>query len=84
MRPRNAIIAERVRLLGGGMVEKMPTLIRQEVERGILENAAGPARRGLKIVTAKLKAHAVTTGAAKLAWDMSGRFTDLGAKPDGN
>jgi len=41
----------------------------QEVAAGIKSHATPEAQQGLQIVTAKLKDHAVTTGAAKLAVD---------------
>ncbi len=56
-------------VLGGGLVEAMPTIIRQEVEKGIEDHTTDEVREGLKVVVAKLKGHAVTTGAAKLALD---------------
>lgn len=56
-------------VLGGGITEAMPDLIRQEVQTGIDEHATEQAREGLTVVVAKLRDHAVTTGAAKLALD---------------
>jgi glucokinase len=56
-------------VLGGGLVEAMPDLIRKEVLSGIEENITPEARAGFRVVVAKLKNHAVTTGAAKLAFD---------------
>jgi glucokinase len=56
-------------VLGGGLVEAMPTLIRREVRMSIDENASPRAKEGLEVVVAKLKGHAVTAGAAKLAMD---------------
>lgn len=56
-------------VLGGGLVEAMPTLIRREVRTSIEENASARARESLEVVVAKLKGHAVTAGAAKLAMD---------------
>jgi hypothetical protein len=58
-------------VLGGGMIEAMPDLIREEVEAGICSHSAPAARKALKVVTSTLKDHAVTTGAAKLAWDIA-------------
>ena len=57
-------------VLGGGLTEAMPELIRKEVERGIETHASPGAYKDLKVVTAKLGNHAVTTGAAKVALDL--------------
>jgi glucokinase len=54
-------------LLGGGLTEAMPDIIRDEVAAGIEAHATANAAKAVKVVTAKLEAHAVTTGAAKLA-----------------
>ena len=56
-------------VLGGGLVDAMPDIIRQEVTAGIKSHTTMEAQQGLQIVTTKLKSHAVTTGAAKLAVD---------------
>ena len=56
-------------VLGGGMVEAMPALMREEIRTGIGDHSAATAIAGLKIVVASLKDHAVTAGAAKLAAD---------------
>ncbi len=56
-------------VLGGGMVEAMPRLIREEVEAAIKKYSTPQAQERLKVVVSKLKSHAVTTGAAKLAFD---------------
>ena len=56
-------------VLGGGLTEAMPDIIREEVAAGIEAHASENARQGLKIVTVKLGRHSVTTGAAKLAVD---------------
>ena len=54
-------------LLGGGLTQAMPKLILEEVKAGITGRAGSEAVEDLKIVTAKMKTHAVTIGAAKLA-----------------
>jgi glucokinase len=54
-------------LLGGGLVESMPKLVRQEVQRAVKDHATPDAGRAARVVVSKLKRHAVTTGAAKLA-----------------
>jgi glucokinase len=57
-------------VLGGGMVEDMPVLIREEVCAGIQMNATAVTRKSLRVVVAKLGGHAVAAGAAKLALDL--------------
>lgn len=54
-------------VLGGGVVEAMPELVRDEVKAAIREHATPAAREHVKVAVAKLAGHAVTTGAAKLA-----------------
>jgi predicted NBD/HSP70 family sugar kinase len=56
-------------VLGGGLADKMPVLIRTEVEAGIRRNPKLEPIRALDVVNAKLKGHAVPTGAAKLSAD---------------
>jgi glucokinase len=56
-------------VLGGGLVEALPELVREEIEAGIKRHATPEALKGLKVVVAKLKDHAGTTGAARLAFD---------------
>ena len=56
-------------VLGGGMTDAMPELIREEVEAGVKDHATSATREGLQIVVTKLRDHAVTIGAAKLARD---------------
>ena len=61
-------------VLGGGLVEAMPELIRREVEKAVKAHASPGAAAEVKIVVAKLHDHAGTVGAARLAVDMfSGR-----------
>jgi glucokinase len=56
-------------VLGGGVVEAMPKLIRAEVEDAIRKYSTPQARKAVKVAVGKLKGHAVTTGAAKMAFD---------------
>jgi glucokinase len=56
-------------ILGGGLTEAMPKIVREEVTRGIHAHAIPDAVRKLKIVTAKHKGRAVTIGAAKFSID---------------
>ena len=57
-------------VLGGGLVEAMPQLIRHEVAKSIEAHSARRASKHLRIVTAKLHSHAGTVGAAMLALEM--------------
>ncbi len=59
-------------VLGGGLVEAMPNLLLKEVETGIRENCVPELQKTFKVAVAKLKDHAVTAGAAKMAWDSVG------------
>ena len=57
-------------VLGGGLVEALPDLIRREVRRSIDAHAARKAAKAVTVVTAKLHSHAGTAGAARLAMDV--------------
>lgn len=57
-------------VLGGGLVEAMPQLMRREIKRAIEAHTARKSVRAVKIVVAKLDGHAGTIGAACLAADM--------------
>lgn len=59
-------------VLGGGLVEAMPRLIRREVAKAIEAHATPKAARAVRIAVARLHDHAVTAGAARLALDMFG------------
>lgn len=56
-------------VLGGGLVDAMPKIFRNEVMKGIKAHTTKEALRGLEVVATKLAGHAVTVGAAKFAWD---------------
>jgi glucokinase len=58
-------------VLGGGFTDAMPEIVRKEVEAGIRAHSSEQAGKALKVAAAKLSRHAVTTGAAKLALDVS-------------
>jgi glucokinase len=58
-----------VLVLGGGLVEAMPGLVRNEVRKGIEAHSTRPAFKALKVRASKLGDHAVTAGAARLACD---------------
>ncbi len=57
-------------VLGGGLVEARPGLIRRQVRQSIDAHASRKAARAVKVVVAKLHRHAGTIGAALLAIDM--------------
>jgi glucokinase len=57
-------------VLGGGLVEALPDLIRREVRKSIDAHASRKAAKAVKVVVAKLHSHAGTVGAARLAQDM--------------
>ena len=57
-------------VLGGGLVEAMPRLIRREVSKSIGSHASPKAAKAVKVVIARLGNHAGTLGAAALAVDM--------------
>ena len=58
-------------VLGGGLTEAMPDLVRDEVEAGVRANSKPESKKSLEVVVAALKDHSVTTGAAKLAFEKS-------------
>jgi glucokinase len=60
-------------VLGGGVVEAMPSLITREAERTMREQAIGPSAARVRVVAAKLGDHSIVMGAARRAAD---RFTD--------
>jgi glucokinase len=57
-------------VLGGGLVEAMPDLMRREVRKSIESHATKHAFKALKVAASKLGDHAGTMGAARLALDM--------------
>jgi glucokinase len=57
-------------VLGGGLVYALPQLMRREIARSIEAHATPKAAKAVKVVVAKLRDHAGTVGAAKLALDM--------------
>ena len=57
-------------VLGGGLVEAMPSLMTKEIARSIQSHASPKAAKAVKVAAAKLKGHAGTMGAACLAVDM--------------
>ena len=67
-------------VLGGGLIEAMPTLMRREIEAAVKAHASPAAWKCTKIVTASLHDHAGTIGAAKLAVDMQQRKPPIDVK----
>ena len=57
-------------VLGGGLAEAMPELIRHEVRKSIDDHASPKAAKAVSVVVAGLDSHAGTAGAARLALDM--------------
>ena len=57
-------------VLGGGLVDALPQLMRREIAASIEAHATRKAAKAVKVVVAKLANHAGTVGAAKLAVDM--------------
>jgi glucokinase len=57
-------------VLGGGLVEALPDLMRREVRKAVDAHASTKAAKAAKVVVAKLHDHAGTAGAACLALDM--------------
>jgi glucokinase len=57
-------------VLGGGLAEAMPVIMRSEIRKSIDQHAAPKAAKAVKVVVAELHKHAGTAGAAKLAVDM--------------
>ena len=57
-------------VLGGGLVEALPDLMRREVRKAVDALASTKAAKAAMVVVAKRHDHAGTTGAACLAYDM--------------
>jgi glucokinase len=57
-------------VLGGGLVEALPNLMRREIRKAVKAHASPRAARAVRIVVAKLHSHAGTAGAARLALDI--------------
>ena len=65
-------------VLGGGLTDELPKLVRQEVTAGIEAHGNTDAVRGLKVVTTEHKGHAVTIGAACFARDSAAKLPKQG------
>ena len=57
-------------VLGGGLVEALPSIMKREIRKAVDAHAATKAAKAAKVVVAKLHDHAGTAGAACLAVDM--------------
>ena len=57
-------------LLGGGLVEALPSMMKREVREAIEAHCAPRAAKAVEVQVARFKGHAGTVGAAKLALDM--------------
>jgi glucokinase len=67
-------------VLGGGLTDAMPKIVREEVRAGIHAHSSPGALRHLKVVTARHKGDAVTIGAAKFALDSKRRIRGHAAR----
>jgi hypothetical protein len=56
-------------VLGGGLADAMPKLVREEVAAGIHAHSSRAALRGLKVVTTKHQGRAVAIGSPRFAVD---------------
>ena len=68
-------------VLGGGLVEAMPVLLRGEIDKAVKAHASPAAAKRAKIVVAQLHDHAGTIGAAKLAVDMHRKKPPIDVRP---
>ncbi|MGE5094091.1 MAG: ROK family protein [Betaproteobacteria bacterium] len=57
-------------VLGGGLVEALPSMLKREVRKAIDAHCAPKAAKAVSVRVAQLHGHAGTIGAAKLALDM--------------
>jgi glucokinase len=57
-------------VLGGGVVEAMPSLISHEAEKVMRRHALGAAAKHVKVAVAKLGDHSIVMGAAKRVYDL--------------
>lgn len=55
-------------VLGGGLVESMPSLFRKEFAAGIRAHTNADVRDAVRIAVIELAGHSVSAGAAKMAW----------------
>ena len=70
------LLAPDMVVLGGGLVEAMPSLYVQQVRASIKKQALRPYTKSLKVVVAKLGDDAVVMGAAALAAESDRKSRD--------
>ena len=68
-------------ILGGGLVEAMPVLLRAEIDKAVKAHANPGASKVAKVAVAKLHDHAGTIGAARLASDMFSKRPPIDVRP---
>jgi len=68
-------------VLGGGVVEAMPDLIKRKAEKTMRAIALQPSSKYVKVAVAKLGDYSIVMGAAKRAYDL---FVEKPAKEDGH
>jgi glucokinase len=56
-------------LVGGGLTDAIPEIVRSEIAAGIDAHATADAKQSLVVATTALKGRAVATGAARMAFD---------------
>jgi len=66
------ILGPELVVLGGGLVEAMPSLIVREAESSMRERAMKSIVKSVKLVAAKLGDHSIVVGAAERAWEAAG------------
>ena len=64
-------------VLGGGLVEAMPALMRREIRKAITAHSAPKSAKAVKVCISQLLTHAGTTGAACLATDMFSSYPPI-------
>ena len=57
-------------LIGGGLTDAIPELVRSEIAAGIDGHATADAKKNLVVAVTALKGRTVATGAAKMAFDL--------------
>ena len=57
-------------LVGGGLTDAIPELVRSEIAAGIDGHATADAKKNLVVAVTALKGRTVATGAAKMAFDL--------------
>ena len=68
-------------VLGGGLVEAMPVLLHDEINKAVKAHANPGAAKVAKVAVARLHDHAGTIGAACLAADMFSKHPPIDVRP---